>query len=289
MSSQTPKISLRDLQSWMRWIITDPRGVSDALANPKPSIESYAERYRSPEPSALATISSSAQLPADARLSIYAEAYFLRILEALETDFKRLRLVMGEEDFQQVVAEYLKAYPSTTFNIGEVGRKLPQFLSENDFDPVFKAVAEFELNILETFYAESRASVEAHAFAELTDEQWEHLVIELNPSAKILTSNWSLNDFWNLETEKSTSDFKTSKQDMSFLIWQNNFQVRFIEISQTEADALKLIQSGMGFSTALDNVVEDPSRTQSKDEISQEVMAAFSRWIQNGLISGIKI
>jgi hypothetical protein len=282
-------IPLRDLQTWMRWAITDPRGVSDALADPNPEVVEYSKRYQSPAVSAYAFIATSGDLSVESRLSVYAEAYFSRLLEALEADFKRLRFAMTELDFQLLISEYLKAHPSTTFNISEVGRHLPEFVKAKHPDSCLPEIAVLEIKAIETFYSADAPPLNLDVLNSLSDEGWANLKLETDPSVQLLTSFWPLEEFWNLEEEKDQSAFEKGKTERCFLLWRKHFHVEFKEITRLELEALGLIKNGSSLSATLDAIGERFIDLAEPEALSEQVMSFFSRWISDGIISKLVI
>ncbi len=278
-------ITLSELQNWMRWVITDPRGVHDALINPRPVTLEYPERYLAPEPSAYSSISMNADLSVETRLSVYAEAYFSRLLESLEVDFKRLRLVMGELEFQILISEYLKAHPSKSFNIGEVGRHLPEFLKTKHPESCFIEIADFEFRLIESFYSVDVPLLSPKAFESLSEDDWANLKLEIDPSVEVLTSFWPLDEFWGLENETPESMFTKTKSERHFLLWRKLYQVQFREITQLEAEALRLLKDGISLSQALEHIEEKFSKLGRPDTLSEQVMSCFGRWMSDAVIS----
>src|SRR5213076_598274 len=82
---------LARLQRWMRWMLTDPRGVRVALDDgPGP------RRAREPKPRLFGRV-----VGGEDRLGIYADAYFLRIRDSLANDFRAVRRAVGENAFHR--------------------------------------------------------------------------------------------------------------------------------------------------------------------------------------------
>jgi hypothetical protein len=126
--------NLENLQKWLQWIITDPRGVSDALENPNPKVEELEplrfksennkfcmQRYQRPIVDCLSLIGFTPAFNREERLMIYAEAYFARISDSLAEDFSSVKRLVGEEGFLQLVSDYLKENPSRFESLAEVG------------------------------------------------------------------------------------------------------------------------------------------------------------------------
>jgi hypothetical protein len=289
MNTIPSTLTLNELQLWMRWVITDPRGVPQALSDPNPKIQNYHERYQAPKPSGHHFISTTAETSIETRLSIYAEAYFSRLLESLGSDFSRLRHLMGDLDFQLLISEYLKAYPSKNFNVGEVGLNLPEFLNRKNSDPCLIELAAFETQLIKTFYSIDKPGLNPQAFDSLSDDEWTILKLEIDPSVKILNSFWPLIDFWNLIDQSPVSKFRKMNTETPFLIWRKNYQVQFRQITPLEGEALSQLQAGLSLSDTLEIVAQKFSTMATPDELSAQVMQCFSRWLTDGVISNLII
>jgi len=86
-------------------------------------------------------------LDARMRLQIYADAYRLRLIEALETDFVALRAALGPEEFDRLGRAYIDANPSDHYSVRYFGRNLGRFLAQTDpyrEQPVLADIARFE-------------------------------------------------------------------------------------------------------------------------------------------------
>lgn len=73
----------------------------------------------------------SASLTAAQRLAIYQRGYHARLLQCLESQFKALRHALGEGLFRDFGVEYLRAYPSESPTLSDLGARFSQWLSEN--------------------------------------------------------------------------------------------------------------------------------------------------------------
>src|SRR5262245_34966742 len=64
------------------------------------------------------------------RLAIYANAYYARLIECLESEFPVFRQTVGEETFAEFAADYLQHYPSQSYSLGHLGEQFPKYLAE---------------------------------------------------------------------------------------------------------------------------------------------------------------
>src|SRR5437868_1546842 len=116
---------LRRLQCWFKAVVCCPSGISHGIASPD------ARRHVEVSPNGLeSVVRPSRSLSALARLNIYRQSYFLRLLECLRAEFPSLAAAMGAELFDALSAAYLEAYPSQSPSLSQLGARLPQFLRE---------------------------------------------------------------------------------------------------------------------------------------------------------------
>lgn len=74
-------------------------------------------------------IKPSATLRPIERVEIYNRMYWFRLLECIATDFPGLRALLGDERFWKLAEAYLRAHPSRSFTLRNLGSKLPRFVA----------------------------------------------------------------------------------------------------------------------------------------------------------------
>ena len=81
------------------------------------------------------------------RLDLYHDAYKLRLIDVLGTDYPGLKSLLGEDDFTRICLAYIEHCPSTYRSVRWFGQQLPEFLEANEhytFDPRLFEIAQFE-------------------------------------------------------------------------------------------------------------------------------------------------
>lgn len=286
MSKQSPPPSLRNLQLWMKWAVTDPRGVIEALANPYPKDLANLERYTSPQIDAFPWIKEEPPISKSERVDIYAEAYFSRIYESMKDDFRATARVLGETSFQKLVADYLKEYPSKTSNIGEVGRSFSKFVSgyQDLFEAPFLApLVELEWLAIESFYANNSGHLDPSRLAALSQEDWSEVSFKLAPSLRLLKTNWPLDQMWNIrdgESEVDSLSLEFSSESQQFILIRDGGSVSFEKITAPEYSILQRLQSKVSLVAALEEVAS----LSPNQDIEHHVMTWFNEWVSRGVI-----
>src|SRR6185437_196367 len=96
------------------------------------------------------------RVPVATRLSIYGDGYCSRLIEALEANFPVLSELLGEEDFANLGAAYVRAHDSPFFSIRYYGDALAEFLATDPGycgAPVLAELARWEWMMTEVFDA----------------------------------------------------------------------------------------------------------------------------------------
>jgi hypothetical protein len=76
-------------------------------------------------------IAPNSKLSSFERLEIYNRQYWYRVLGALAEDFPALRAVVGARAFEALSVAYLRAHPSRSFTLRNLGSKLTDWLGAN--------------------------------------------------------------------------------------------------------------------------------------------------------------
>ena len=72
------------------------------------------------------SVSSNEIATREARLQIYADGYFHRVHSVLCDDFAACEAILGAKEFEKLARNYLRAFPSSTESLVNVGRELSQ-------------------------------------------------------------------------------------------------------------------------------------------------------------------
>ncbi len=268
------KPNLSDLQKWMKWIITDPRGVSRALIEvPEPDLK-HRERFLPPShltPRALLhSIQDAPPISREQRLDIYAEAYFARIVEVLENDYPRTKEVLGESEFTRLVSNYLKAHPSKYYNISDLGSDLHTFIRESCDTTGYEylpAIAKLEHALVESFFADDLPALEPSRLQEIKPDEWPSKTFTLDPSVRLLE----------LDHEIETP---FAREDQYLVVYRHFGSVYFETLTRPEFRVLSWMQDGL-------TLEEWCEKLSEWVEELPPIMQWLQKWITQGMIRKI--
>jgi hypothetical protein len=117
--------TLDTVQQWFQAVVTHPDGVEGGVES-----EEAQALIRLPRGELEAVIRRSRNLTAAERISIYANAYYSRLLECLGECFPMLKGALGEDVFNGFAFDYLQRYPSRSYTLDHLGENFPRFLDE---------------------------------------------------------------------------------------------------------------------------------------------------------------
>ncbi|HLA75833.1 MAG TPA: DNA-binding domain-containing protein, partial [Gammaproteobacteria bacterium] len=127
-------------------------------------------------------IATTRRASSKVRLDVYAEAYRLRLQEALSTDFEALHGLLGDTQFEQLCLKYIEAHPSQHFSLRYFGQHMSHFLHVSpsySTQPVLAELAAFEWALIDAFDAPDSELVNLEDIASLPAEHWSTMCLEL--------------------------------------------------------------------------------------------------------------
>jgi len=264
---------LRQLESLLYRLITAPSGVAEGLA---------AERDL--DPAALdAIVLGDERLSAEARVDIYANMYFYRILDALKEDFPATLAVLGADNFHNLVTGYLLEHPPTQPSISHCGSHLAAYLRDHPLReraPFVADLARLERASAEVFQGPDAAALEPNSLRAIAPEDWPALKFKLNPPAQILALDWRVSEL--LRAVEEQREWKAAEQGaVKVLVWRSNARIFYRDLERAEADALEAISRGTTFAEVCDIVAaslggEDPVATMNR---------MLARWLADSLLT----
>ena len=110
--TEKKEMPLAEIQKWMQSMLINPY----QKKSEKETVDEMVE--------------SSNRLNAKDHLAIYQRSYVARLRDCMNKQFSALAYALGEDLFRAFADEYLQLYPSTSYNLINLGEKFPQFLEE---------------------------------------------------------------------------------------------------------------------------------------------------------------
>jgi hypothetical protein len=225
---------------------------------------------------------------AETRLAIYRDAYHLRLIECLNTNFPSLYLYLGTEEFNSLSRAYIAAHPSSFRSIRWFGNLFADFIKEYyPQDPHLAELADFEWKMTLAFDAADAPVVQVADMAAVPAESWAELQFILHPSVQRCTYFYKTVPLWQaLINDKDLPDAKREGEATDWILWRTpTYLIQFYSFSQEEAWVLDSLAQGIVFAALCEGLCQwiEP------EEVGMRAASYLKNWIQNGLISQLII
>lgn len=279
---EQPPPSLRELQAWMQAAIMHPMG---------PTAQASAEHIAG-------VIQPSARQSAAARLNVYHNAYYARLIDCLRTILPATAELLGEEAFTALAGAYLVQSPSTSYTLGRLADRLLEFL-ESTQSPADKAqpsaptwndflrdLIRLELAIDEVFDGpggEDAVPWDTASLSQLAPREALELTLQLDPSVRLLTFSFPLNDFYTSFRQGESPALPPPKRTY-LALYRRNYVVRRYPLAAPEYHLLAAVSTGMSLGEALTSAGAEFEGDPA--ELATAVFAGLRDAVAAGLIAG---
>ena len=220
----------------------------------------------------------------ETRLAIYANAYRLRLCDALAVTYPILKEYVGDEAFEELSLAYINQYPSCYRSIRWFGDQLAMFINQHPQYcqyPYLSELAQVEWTMTMVFDAADAASLSIADIGAIPPDAWEDMRFQMHPSILRLQLKWNVIAIWQALSDKQTPvEPKESATAVTWIFWRNNLEDQFCQLSEEEALAIDMILSGATFGELCEKLCE-----WIEEENAPMHAASFLKsWISAGLI-----
>ena len=218
------------------------------------------------------------------RLSIYQNAYRVRLIDALAESYPVLHAVLGDDDFAALAGQFIAAIPSVHRSLRWYGAELAEFLALNppwSEQPIFAELALLEWTLGEVFDSTDAQSLPRSAFAGVEPEAWSELKFSFHPSLRRLHLKWNTVPVWRaMSRGEPPGDPECAEEPMPWLLWRQNLQNYFRSMAADESAALEAALGGATFGQMC-TVIE---QWLPADEIPLRAASLLGAWADSGII-----
>lgn len=285
MLAKTGGRCLLRLESWMLAAITSPQGVPDR-------VNSLEERP---------FIRETRTWDARSRMEVYWNAFRIRLQDCMAADYPVFKLAVGDELFENFVAEYLEAHPPQSYTLGRLGMKFPEFLAASrppredadtpDWADCLADLARFELALNEVFDGpglESHtgsAPSRFHALSSLNDEEFVNLRFQAAPSLRLLTTRFAVRDHYLALRRGRPEEPAPSTQHIA--VTRVDYAVKHFELSRVQWQLLCALRNGDSLGVALEQTCA--AHPEACETIAVQLGAWFQTWTAANFFQSITL
>jgi len=281
---------LAQIQRWMQSVIMHPGGVTEGITSPQ------ARQHIDLDPEDLAqVIAPSRSLDSAARLEIYVDAYYERLLECLREEFTATRTTVGEDLFNALAFGYLQHYPSRSYTLNLLGANLPRYLAESrlhehdaptDSGPNWAdfviELARFERTLRDVFDgpgSEGKPMLAASRLASIPLAAWGRVRLVAAPCLRLARFSHPVDPYW-AALKRGEQPAVPGASPTCMAIHRRNYRVEPLELAPLEFELLGHLIAGARLDETLARLAE--SHAADLSEVENGLHDWFARWTQAG-------
>ena len=221
------------------------------------------------------------------RIAIYWNAYRLRLLEALRTDYPALHTLAGDALFERLGHDYIDACPPTHFSIRYFGKDLAAYIRRNKGYreiSILAEMAQLEWMLTLSFDAPDSDPLGVETLAARPHESWPGMRLRFHDSLQRYDFEWNAPELWcAIEQHLKPETPVAYDQPRPWMIWRHDLQNYMRPLGTHEALALDSLRKGSDFAAMCGNLCEHIV----SDEVGLAAAGFLKSWIREGLISEI--
>jgi hypothetical protein len=222
------------------------------------------------------------------RAEVYAEAYRLRLIEALMADYPVLLALLGEDDFAALERVYAEVHPSRYASIRWFGRHLRRFLQDDAKyreRPELAELAAFEWALSEAFDAAEAQVVSPEALAALPAARWPDLRLRFHPTLRRVELRFNTPEVWRALNQKaSPPPFEALDSPQAWIVWRSDLKLFFRRLEAPEAQAFDALYQNRRFA----DVCEDLCAWLPAENVAATAAGFLARWLTEGWIADVE-
>jgi hypothetical protein len=230
-------------------------------------------------------IAAGSEAAAIARLDVYANMYFFRLLEVLRQDYPGLVKLVGDDAFHDLVTGYLLAHPSDNPSLRWVGRHLPAYLEGHDLRrrfPAAAALARLEWVRGEVFDVEDAPTATAADLAAATPEQWSAMRLRMQPSLRLVELDHRVLPLW-LALERDEVERPDAPAELvRVVVWRRGFRVYHRSADQAEFECLRVAASGATFASLCEAMWR-----HAGEDTPRRAVRHLRTWLEQEIVASI--
>lgn len=251
-----------------------------------------------------------------ARIPIYQNNYAGSLTKALANLYPVTERLLGESYFKQICAQYIRKYPSQSFNLNHYGLEFAEFIGSLQAYPKYGLtdlhylvdILHLELAVYLSLFGPQNSLFDLQAFADLPLENQIEVVFRLAENGHTVNSCypidriWEMNQTTDVQTPDLTADVKNIKEDaeaetdensplldlgdirfeeQTFIIWRREFDIHIYALNAGEKFLIESIKE--------EKTLKQIFAEKISEELKEAISLAIPKLLSLGYITGFRI
>jgi len=231
----------------------------------------------------LAWLNDCPPISSSRRVAIYSDGIASRFESTLVEDFPRIRALLGEARFGQLVRGYLEDYPSISPNLSDLGYGLSQFLRDfpDDKFSFLSDIARVEWAECRGVWTQDFAPLSAESLMGLSTGVPETIFLIPHPSLESFSLDWPVESVWEEDPNEMPSHVNAWMPSLHTVrVHRKGFHTIVKRMDDPEMGMVNALLSG----SALSQIIE-AGMTLAPEGLGN----LLQEWVREAVIVDIKI
>lgn len=281
--------STEQLQRWLQAVVTDPLGVAHGASS------EAARRHVEVDAGEMEqVVTRSRHLTAEERLEIYANSYYLRLLDCLEHEFPMVQKTLGEELFRGFAMSYLQRFPSHSYTLHRLGEDLAAFLAEarpqrEDWSDFLIDLVRLEWAIGEVFDGpgvEGQPLLLAEDLARASPSDWPRARLRTVVCLRLLAFDYPASAFYT-RVRRGEAPAIPPPASSFLALTRRDYVVRRYPLDRAQYGLLAVLRNGGTVADAIAAARE--ASGASDDRLEASLRSWFEAWAREGFFAAIEV
>lgn len=235
-----------------------------------------------PEPMHSKVIDSK-PMTGERKLNVYYQAYRLRLYEALQIDYPKLEILLGEAEFYEASLAYIDSFPSQHFSVRHFGKDFEAYLKKFEpynQHPVLAEMANFEWALMDSLDAKDAPLFSLENLKQTPPDQWAHLSFSFHPSVHTRLYAWDTPELWkDIEQEKTKRSPIQLEHPQPWLFWRKGLKSMYESLTPIQLKLYQLIDDDYTFGQMAERLCED----MDESKVPQVLLQHIQYWIEQDI------
>jgi hypothetical protein len=268
---------LRELQRWFASVTTHPEGVLEGHLNRRRSQK--LERLVTPGP----------QLSAIARVQIYNDGFFARLVECLTDDYPALSYALGEATFSSLARAYIEKYPSRSRSLNAYGQQMAAFCRARTepWSGFAADLARLEWALVEVVHEPASESLRPEALTTISPASWQSTRLLPSRGLRLLRFAYPVNDFFQAFRDQRAPKMPR-RASTATAVYRQGLALWRMGLEPRAALLLNDLVSGVPLTVAVATLEARSLAAGTSEDLARLLPQWLGSWVQSGFFRGIE-
>jgi hypothetical protein len=184
-------------------------------------------------------LAATASTDFPSRLDVYVQGYRSRLVESLSVTYPVLKALLGEEEFERAMIQFIDAEPSRHYSIRYYGASVAQYVSRGRQGApaqVLADIAHWEWLLAAVFDAPDDLGAEVAELSAVPAERWPLVSFRFRASVRRTLTRSNALEWWRAQQGIAAAPAEyQSAPPTEWLLWRRDLKTLFRSLSAMEA------------------------------------------------------